>query len=316
MSTVAGVDVGATHTRALVLEEDGRHVPGTPLLTARHCTARALLEAALGGARPDAVCVAVAGPVLDGAARLTHGTLRFEATALRDALAVPALVLANDVAALATEVAGRAAGAPGFQQLGSVGWANGPRAVLAPGTGLGVALIDADGRVWPSEGGHAPLAPADALERELLGVLAESLGYVSWESVLSGPGLVHLHRAMCRVWGGAAEALTAEQVTERAKAVTCPICHQTLETWCAMLGNAAGALCVTAAASGGVYLGGGIPPRLGDFIAAGPFRRRFEERGPLSDFARGVPTAIIMDELAGAAGAARCAGRLLAAGGA
>ena len=78
-----------------------------------------------------------------------------------------------------------------------------------------------------------------------------------------------------------------------------------------MLGNAAGALCVTACATGGVYLGGGIPPRIADFIAASGFRRRFEERGAITDYVRDVATAIIMDETAGAAGAARLATRLL-----
>ena len=307
MSTVAGVDIGATHTRALMVEQ-GRRFAHVPLATADYPTALALLQAALGEARPDAVCVAVAGPVRNGTARLTNGALTFDGAALRGELALPALALANDLVALATE-------APHLDaaRLTSLGgaWAKGPCAVLAPGTGLGMALIDTAGRVSPSEGGHAPLAPADALERELLGALADSLGYVAWESVLSGPGLVHLYRAMCQVWGSAPEDLTAAQVAERGTTVADPVCHQTLETWCAMLGNAAGALCVTACATGGVYLGGGIPPRIADFIAASPFRRRFEERGAMTDYVRDVATAIIMDETAGAAGAARLATRLL-----
>ena len=307
MSTVAGVDIGATHTRALMVEQ-GRRFAHVPLATADYPTALALLQAALGEARPDAVCVAVAGPVRNGTARLTNGALTFDSAALKGALALPALALANDLVALATE-------APHLDaaRLTSLGgaWAKGPSAVLAPGTGLGMALIDAAGHVAASEGGHAPLAPADALERELLGTLADSLGYVAWESVLSGPGLVHLYRAMCQVWGSAPEDLTAAQVAERGTTVADPVCHQTLETWCAMLGNAAGALCVTACATGGVYLGGGIPPRIADFIAASPFRRRFEERGAMTDYVRDVATAIIMDETAGAAGAARLATRLL-----
>lgn len=308
MSTVAGVDVGATHTRALVLER-GRLFTRPALSTADHPTAVALLQAALGGTQPAAVCVAVAGPVRNGTARLTNGGLTFDGAALKQALALPALALTNDLAALATEVPHLDGSR--LKPLGGAP-AAGPCAVLAPGSGLGMAFIDAAGRVLPSEGGHAPLGPADALERELLGALADSLGYVAWESVLSGPGLTNLYRAMCQVWGSAPEHLTAAQVTERAVAVADPVCHQTLETWCAILGNAAGALCVTACATGGIYLGGGIPPRIADFIAASPFRRRFEERGAMTDYVRNVATAIIMDETTGAAGAARLAQGLLA----
>ena len=308
MSTVAGVDVGATHTRAVVVEQ-GRRFARAPLATADYPTALALLQAALGETRPEAVCVAVAGPVSGGTARLTNGHLAFDEAALRGALTVPALAVVNDLVAIATE-APRLDGS----RLKSLGGAltAGPRAVLAPGSGLGMAFIDATGRVSPSEGGHAPLAPADALERELLGALVDSLGYVAWESVLSGPGLVHLYRAMCQVWGSAPEDLTAAQVAERGTTVADPVCHQTLETWCAMLGNAAGALCVTACATGGIYLGGGIPPRIADFIAASGFRRRFEERGAMTDYVCNVATAIIMDETTGAAGAVRLARRLQA----
>lgn len=308
VSAVVGVDVGATHTRALVVEQ-GRRLAGNALATADYPTALALLQAALGKVRPEAVCVAVAGPVADGAARLTNGCLAFDEAALQDALAVPALAVANDLVAIATEAPHLDGSC--LKRLGGTP-AAGPRAVLAPGTGLGMAFIDTAGRVSPSEGGHAPLAPADALERELLGTLADSLGYVAWESVLSGPGLVQLYRAMCQVWGSAPEDWTAAQVAERGTTVADPVCHQTLETWCAMLGNAAGGLCVTACATGGIYLGGGIPPRIADFIAASGFRRRFEERGAMTDYVRGVATSLIMDETAGAAGAARWAQRLLA----
>ena len=308
VSIVAGVDVGATHTRALIVQ-GSRRIAREPFPTADCSTALGLLQAALGEATPQAVCVAVAGPVVDGAARLTNGHLAFDGAALQNDLAVPALTLVNDLEALATEAPHL--GAARLMPLGGAP-ASGSRAVLAPGTGLGMAFIDADGRVWPSEGGHAPLAPADALERELLGTLSDELGYVSWEGALSGSGLVNLYRAMCHVWGNAPAALTPSQVTARAVTMEDPVCHQTLDTWCGLLGNAAGALAVTACAHGGIYLGGGIAPRIADFIAASSFRRRFEERGAMSDYARDIATTIIMDEMAGAAGAARWAGRLLA----
>ena len=175
-----------------------------------------------------------------------------------------------------------------------------------------MALVTADGSVLPSEGGHAPFAPADPLEQELLGVLAAEFRYVSWEDVLSGPGIGHLYRAVCAVWGAAPEELSAPDITARGLAISDPVCHQTLEIYCAVLGNAAGALCVTGCARGGVYLGGGIPPRIADFLAGSGFRRRFEERGRMTDYVRDIGTAIVLDDGAGLAGALRVARGLAA----
>lgn len=305
---VAAADIGATQARFRVVDADGA---GTDRIcaTGGYDDAVALLTAGLDDVAVGALCVAVGGPVTDGRARLTNGVLEFDERAIARALDIKRVVLVNDLVALGTEVPHL--NPESLHLLGGGTLDAGTRAVIAPGTGLGTALVTADGTVLPSEGGHAPFAPADPLEQELLGVLAAELGYVSWEDVLSGPGLANLYRAVCAVWGAAPEELTPRDVTERGLALSDPVCHQTLETYSAVLGNAAGALCVTGCARGGVYVGGGIPPRIADFLAGSGFRRRFEERGRMTDYVRDIRTAIILDDGAGLAGALRYARSLV-----
>jgi glucokinase len=150
-------------------------------------------------------------------------------------------------------------------------------------------------RVLPSEGGHGSFAPSDPLEAEVFALLLQQHGFVAWETVLCGPGLVNLYQAVCSVWGASAEALNAADITSRALTVDDPVCHQTLEMFCNLLGTAAGNLALTVCATGGVYLAGGILPRIGDFFAASQFRRRFEDRGPLSAYVKAIPTYLVLE---------------------
>lgn len=304
MKRLAGIDVGATNARLRVVE-DGRTLFASAQLTADYADGVELLRAALDGAEVDALCVAVAGPVAAGAARLTNGELRFEQSEIQAALGIPQVLLVNDLVALAKE-------APHLHDscllpLGQPRRGPGACAVLAPGTGLGMAMVTAQGQVLPSEGGHAPFAPADPLEQEVLGILAAKLGYVCWEDLLSGPGLQNLYQALCQVWGAVAADLTASDITSRGLALEDPVCRQTLETYCAILGNAAGTLCVTSCAEGGLYLGGGLPPRIAGLLPDSAFRRRFEERGRMSAYVSDIATLIIKDDAAGLAGALRIA---------
>ncbi|MYE12280.1 MAG: glucokinase [Gammaproteobacteria bacterium] len=303
-TVVAAADIGATQARFRVVDADGA---GTDRVcaTSEYDDAVALLADGLAEAEVDAMCVAVGGPVTDGRARLTNGVLEFDERAIAGALDIARVALVNDLVALGTEVPHLAAESLRVVGGGTLG--AGMRAVIAPGTGLGMALVTAEGGVLPSEGGHAPFAPADPLEQELLGVLAAELRYVSWEDVLSGPGIANLYRAVCAVWGAAPEELTPSDITARGLGIADPVCHQTLEIYCAVLGNAAGGLCVTGCARGGVYLGGGIPPRIADFLAGSGFRRRFEERGRMTGYVSDIGTAVILNDGAGLAGALRYA---------
>ena len=246
-------DIGATNARFARAHRGGMCGDVVHLKTGDYAAVADLLDdalARLGGDRPVSAAFAVAGPVVAGEGRITNGALHFEAAALRRRLGCPALVV-NDFHAVARAL-------PELQRLEQVGGEapeHGVKAVLGPGSGLGMALlapVDAGWHVLSSEGGHGDLAPGSPLESEILTVLQMSHVHVCWETVLSGPGLVRLYRAVCRVWGSEPEEISAEEVTARGVEAQEPVCHQTLEMFFALLGAAAGNLAVTACARSGV----------------------------------------------------------------
>ncbi|WP_423821232.1 glucokinase [Salinisphaera sp. SPP-AMP-43] len=176
---------------------------------------------------------------------------------------------------------------------------NAPRAVIGPGTGLGVSGVFHFGERWhalDSEGGHVTLAPADEREVEILGILTRRFGHVSAERVLSGPGLVNLYQANCELNGLTAEPLEPADITERGLAGDCDMCVTVLDDFCAMLGTAAGNLVLTLGARGGAYIGGGIVPRLQSMIGNSRFRERFEAHGRLSEYLADIPCFIVTAE--------------------
>jgi glucokinase len=290
-------DIGATNARFAIATPAGLGAEVVRLATADYAGGVELLDAgvaALGSPRFESACLAVAGPLVDGRVHMTNLDLSFDAARAASHLSCP-VTLVNDFSALARAL-------PRLQRLVQIGGgrpAPGVKAVVGPGTGLGMGAlvpVDEGWRVLVSEGGHADLAPGSGLEVEILGLLQARYGHASWETVLCGDGLVRLYEAMCDVWGGAPEPLTASQISQRGVAADDPVCHQTLEAFFALLGAAAGNLALTVYARGGVYLGGGIVPRLVDFARESPLRRRFDERGRMSELARHIPLYVILDE--------------------
>jgi len=251
-----------------------------------------------------AQCVlAVAGPVSgDGlSVRVVNTGLMFNQRALQEVLGVSP-VFCNDFFVQAQSVPYLKA----LVQIGGDKDAAGVKAILGPGSGLGMAaLVPNDAgklTVLSSEGGHGDLAPGSFLEAELWSVLAQTHQHVSWETVLSGPGIVNLYQAMSSIWGMEAVPKSAEEIVQQGLAAE-PLCHQTLETFAGLLGGAAGNLALTVGARGGVYISGGIAPKLADMLPTSPLRRRFDERGDLSDYARAIPLYLVMDEHPGLLGA-------------
>jgi glucokinase len=324
-------DVGATNVRFAAASPAGFTGAPVRVRTADYASGAELLVDGLrrlGLERPAACCLAIAGPVADGAGRITNGSLAFDESPLAAAAGCP-VRLVNDFQALAR-------GLPALRRLRRFGGPATPRhgvkAVLGPGSGLGMGIlapcdeIDPAARspgtrgeqgttgafrqthlqrwlVLPSEGGHADLAPGTPLEAELLQLLQFEHGHVCWETVLCGPGLVNLYRAVCRLWGTQPDDATPEWITAQGVDAAEPVCHQTLEIFCGLLGAAAGNLAVTVCARGGVYIGGGIMPRLAAFAATSPLRRRFEERGKMTELAREIPLYLIEDPEPGLVGA-------------
>ena len=305
-------DIGATNARFQYCRNGA--LLGAPVVlgTSSFDQASDLLGAAiaeLGSGEVESALLAIAGPPVDGQTsreiRVTNTGLRFSDQDCAAVLGCPT-ELANDFYVLAH-------GVPYFSSLLQVGGGDvvaGTKALLGPGTGLGMATLvpDRDGRwqVLASEGGHADLAPGSHLEAELWGLLMTDLGHVSWESILCGSGLQKLYTTMCALWGASPEELGPQQISERGMTMADPVCHQTLETFCSLLGAAAGNLALTVAAVGGVYIGGGIVPQMLEFVRSSPLRRRFEERGDLSGYAEAIPLFVITEDNPGLKGAAHC----------
>jgi glucokinase len=193
-----------------------------------------------------------------------------------------------------------ALGADDLTPIGSTKEAvSGPKVVLGPGTGLGVgALIEAAG-LWvpvPGEGGHVDLGPAEEDEFQLWPNIELEHGRISAEALLSGRGLVRLYRAVSATWGSGAGLSDPAEITEAALAHSNPTAERTLSLYCRFLGRLAGDLALTFMARGGVYVGGGIPPRILPFLLDGEFRRAFEAKAPHADVLATIPTFVITRE--------------------
>lgn len=290
-------DIGGTHARFAWQAPGGAVGDFVTLECARFACIGDAMRAALRGwgrAAPPCCGIAIATPVLGDRVGMTNLGWAFSVSELREEFGFHRLEVLNDFSALALAV-------PRLprQDLRALGGGHAvpraPIAVLGPGTGLGISALVPGGaedwRVLQSEGGHATLAVCTATEREVLARLAARHEHVSAERVLSGPGLVNLHRA---VWamhrpGTASPQLSASAISRAALTKADPVCVEALTLFCAFLGGVAGNLALTLGARGGVYLGGGIVPRLGEFIECTPFRERFESKGRLSSYLAAIP---------------------------
>lgn len=263
-------------------------------------------------AKPTGGVLAVAGPVTDGEIDLTNSSWRVSEAELQT-LGLQPVRLINDFEALAW-------GAPVVpeEMLASLG---GPAkgepqaaiAVLGPGTGFGVSALVRDIHgleiAMPSEGGHACFAPGDAVEDEILRILRRRYDRVSIERLICGPGLLNMHRALAEIDGRESHIDDPAQITTEAMANPSSPCGATLARFCAILGAVAGDIALTTGARGGVYIGGGIAPRILPFLKASPFRERFEHKGRYHDYMAAIPTNVILHKHAALLGAARVAFR-------
>lgn len=296
-------DVGGTHARFGWVDAPGGRIDW---IRQYRCSDHASLESIVAfyladqrRPAPRAAAIGIATTVDADRVTMTNLPWSFSIEAMRERFALDRLVVLNDFAALA--LATPLLGADAFRRIGD-GAARGgaPIAVLGPGTGLGVAgLLRGPRGAWlpvVGEGGHATLCAVDAVEEELLAILRRRWPHVSAERVLSGPGLVNLHRALAERTGDTVEALGPADIVTRALDRNDPHCVETVERFLGFLGSFAGNLALTLGAQGGVYIGGGIVPRLGERFASSPFRSRFEQKGRFASYLAQVPTYVITAE--------------------
>lgn len=252
--------------------------------------------AATGGAIRHAA-IAIANPVNGDYVRMTNHHWEFSTEALRQECGLETLLVVNDFSALARSLPHL--GEQKVQVGGGAAQPDSPLGLLGAGTGLGVSgLIPCSGS-WTalrSEGGHVTFAPANEQEVAILQYAWREFDHVSAERFLSGAGIELIYRALADRAGRPGERLDAPEIARRALSGECAICNDVLEAFCGMLGTVAGNLAVTLGASGGIYIGGGIVPRLGQRFHASCFRARFEQKGRFRDYLAGVPTYVITAE--------------------
>lgn len=256
--------------------------------------------------RLDAACVAVAGPVYGDRIRLTNSAWDFSVADSRRRLGLARLEVINDFSALALAVPQLPR--DGFVRIGAgIRRYDEPMAVIGPGTGLGVAGLMRSERGWipiAGEGGHSGLPVATEHEAEVARFLRAEHGVVCAETVLSGPGLVRLHRAVSAVGGVDATYARPEQICAAARNHRDPLASRTMDMFFGLLGAFAGGVALILGARGGVLLGGGILPGLADLLAASDFRRRFVESSALPGYLDDVATEIVVASTPALRGAA------------
>jgi glucokinase len=240
--------------------------------------------------------LAVAGPVEGERAVMTNCPWVIDAAELRRLLGVPAVRVINDFEATAWSLS-----ALEPDHVAAVGAgravAGAPMVVLGPGTGLGLASHVPHASapvVIATEGGHVTLAATTVREDAVIAWLRGRFGHVSAERALSGPGLENLYRAIAAVDRADVPARDATAITQAGVVGTCPVSRAALDMFCAMLGTFAGNAALSFGARGGVFIAGGIAPRIVDYLLKSEFRARFDAKGRLRPYVEAIPLNVIV----------------------
>lgn len=303
-------DIGGTNARFALVQAPGAEPADIQVLPGAEFPR--LLDAmrhylSACGAAPRQACLGIATALQGDQVEMTNSPWAFSARQLASDLGLQRLLLVNDFTALALGVPTLSGG-----QLSQVGGGEkraGPMAILGPGTGLGAsALVPLEGGRYiavPGEGGHVTLAAATPEEAEVIAWLWKDRPHVSAERLLCGPGLVLLRRALTALRGLAAEPQqNAAEITRAAIEGSDELSRDSVDMFCAMLATVASNQALTLGATGGVYLGGGMVPALGEYFHRTRFRERFEAKGRYRGYMARIPTYVIHAPYVALAGAA------------
>jgi len=298
MSTLGLIaDFGGTNARFALCDGDGPLTDEVTLSCADYSGPAEAAEAYLTSLnlkqRPTVGAFCVASPVTGDNVTMTNLDWRFSREVVRQQLGLERMSLLNDFAAVALGMRRLGAG-DAIKVGGGIPVGNAPMGVIGPGTGLGVALLIPDGRNgWlpvATEAGHVTMAACDEEEAHILHILRKKFGHVSAERVLSGPGLTNLHAAITMDHSPPLDPAT---ITHQALTGSDPNCEKALDVFFSMLGTVAGNLALSAGALGGVFIAGGILPRMPEAFVASRFRARFESKGRFSTYNAKIPTYLV-----------------------
>ena len=270
------------------------------------------------GPRPDVACFGIAGPVQNGRVETSNLPWVIEQSQLAKQIRIPATLLINDLEAIAWGIA-----ALGERDLVPLNHLKGPvtgnQAVIAPGTGLGEAGLFWDGtrhHVFACEGGHSDFAPQGDLQIELLRFLKARFGHVSYERIVSGPGLVKVYEFLRDSGCGKetpelaaqlAQGDAAAAISRAALDGSSPLAGKALDLWVSVYGAEASNLALKVMATGGLFLAGGISPKVLARLQSPLFMQAFLHKGRLRPLVETIPVQVLTNEKTGLLGAARCA---------
>ncbi len=301
-------DIGGTHCR-LACYQTHEHAPPEELASATYPSASAdnlieMVQRFLDHHRlqPQAAGFGLAGPVQGRICYTTNLPWMVDADAIEQQLGIPWVELLNDLEATAWGVAALSPADLLTLQPGAPN-AHGNRAIIAAGTGLGQAALYWDGKrhhPFASEGGHCDFAPANEQEIELLRFLQQEYGHVSWERLLSGPGLVNIHRFLCSKERHAtpldpANGDLAAQIANRAH-IGDSNCQQAVEIFFRLLAREAANQALKINARGGVYIGGGIAPKNLPWLQRPEFIEHFHAKGRMRALVENMPLHVILND--------------------
>jgi glucokinase len=305
-------DIGGTKTRMAIFDVAGtklRSVIERNYPSGDYASLNDIIEDFLsaGDTRPDAACFGIAGPVRDNTVDVTNLPWQISASEIATRFGLSRVALLNDLEANAWGL--RALDNKDFRILNAgVDHPAGNAAIIAAGTGLGEAGLYRDGDRWrpfATEGGHTDFSPGSELEIELLRFLMTRYGHVSWERLVSGPGLVNIHDFLVHYRKQpVADWLRddmhsndpAAAISRAGQSGRDAICVEALELFVHLYGVEAGNLALKMMASGGVYLGGGIAPKILEQLENGAFMAAFRAKGRMRDLLEHMPVRVILND--------------------
>jgi len=311
-------DIGGTYARFALAHSDS---PGLREEKTFRCMDYALPEAAirayldsLGAPQPSVICIAAAGPVINGKVVFTNNSWSLESEKLASAFKGSKVRLINDFEAIAYSL-------PYLRAEDSISVGPAPAANLAeaedyslavvgPGTGLGAGgLYRRNGHLIPiiGEGGHVGFAPETTLQAGILAELRKKFERVCDERLVSGPGVINIHQALASLRGESVSELEAAEIFSRAADRTDDLCTASVDIFFEVLGQVAGNLALSLGAYEGVFIGGGIVARNRELIQNSPFRSGFENKGRHRRLMERIPTQVILHPQPGLLGASYCA---------
>ncbi|MCL4140757.1 UNVERIFIED_CONTAM: hypothetical protein GTU68_032740, partial [Idotea baltica] len=260
------------------------------------------LEAVIGSylsgfpeTRITSACIAIAGPVTGDSVTMTNLNWNFSIEEIRNTFGLARLEVINDFGAQAyatlyMDQDDFVVLAPGKSHP------TGNRAVLGPGTGLGVAALINSGDQWHTvcgEGGHISYAPTSRIEMDLRTAIDPSGAHISVENLVSGPGLVNIYKALAQIKGVKAEDITPAEISGRALQESDPNCSEAVALFCKILGSAAGDIALVTGAFGGVYLCGGILPKIESLLTTSQLVSGFRNKGVMAEVMESVPLCLV-----------------------